>query len=184
MVAAVVAIVLATSFGCGGSDSDNDDAGGSGGSETTEAADTTTTTAPIDLGPREIRLEGTREDSGRSYDELARFLLEGPCDGAGECTLSRPDGALGYGVPGWEIALELGDDGTYTYEGVETLTVDRCGDEVLTDELQSTLVLTATPADGGDPEVTVSESWAEVPQAEMSNGSMCSGLSATVFTLG
>ncbi|MCB0962554.1 MAG: hypothetical protein KDA98_04510 [Acidimicrobiales bacterium] len=181
--AAVGGLLLVGAAGCGSSTTEVADEPTDGSTATTEpAADQTTTTVPV--GPIELRLEGSRTDQGGTYDEVARLLLDGACDGEGACTASRPDGALGFGVGGWEVELEAAD-GAYAYEGVQEVESDACGEPLPDDvaPMQATLTIAVEPADGGTPTVTLTEVWSGTPQTEMSDGSVCSGVGATTYEL-
>lgn len=180
--AAVGGLLLVGAAGCGSSTTEVADEPADGSTATTEpAADETTTTLPV--GPIEVRLEGSEDNGTGTYDRTTRVFLEGACDGEDECTMSRPDGALGFGVGGWEVDLEVAD-GTYAYEGVQEVEADACGEPLPEGigPMEATLSITLAPAAGDAPTIDLTEAWSGLPQTDMSDGSVCSGLEATTFT--
>jgi hypothetical protein len=62
---------------------------------------------------------------------------------------------------------------------------DACGEPLPADvpPMEATLTIVVTPADGGRPTATLTEAWSGLPQTDMSDGSVCSGLSATTYEL-
>lgn len=175
-------LVLAVA-GCGSSTTEvaDEPAATTAGSAEEPAADETTTT--LAAGPIEVRLEGTEDNGAGTYDRTTRVFLDGTCDGEAECTMSRPDGANGFGVGGWEVDLEP-TDGTYAYEGVQEVAADACGEPLPegVGPMEATLSITLAPAAGGTPTISLTEAWSGLPSTDMSDGTLCSGLQATTFT--
>jgi hypothetical protein len=82
------------------------------------------------------------------------------------------------------VELEAAD-GTYSYEGVQEVEADACGEPLPAGvpPMQATLTIAVEPAEGASPAVSLTEVWSGLPQTDMSDGGICSGLSATTYEL-
>ena len=87
---AVVGLLVLGAAACGSSttevaDEPSEEAGAPAEEPTEAPVEETTTTLPV--GPMELRLEGMEDNGVGTFDRTARVLLDGACDGEGECAI-------------------------------------------------------------------------------------------------